>query len=351
MQANAISVKNLSLAFLAINAAFFGALIHVPVAACSRILLANAGQSVVARTMDLYVSDRARILVYPRGVRRDGGAKSGATKRWESKYGSVTVNSLDMATSDGINEKGFVANLLYLSATKYESRDKRPGVTNAQWAQYMLDNVATVDEALAQLEQVQIVSAVVAGREWPLHLAISDASGNSAVIEFVDGMRIIHRGAKTAVMTNEPPLDVQLKNLPRYKYFGGGEPLPGDIDPISRFVRASAFLKTTSTPQSAVKALELAYNLAKTVVVPDGAKDTSVLAESQDNWPTLWTTLSDSVNRRYFFQSAGSPNMFWVDLNQIDFSERMPIRYLPGNDISLNGDVSRQLKTLPMPVR
>ena len=314
--------------------------------ACSRILLNSNGQAVTARTMDLYVPDHARVMVYPRGLERDGGVSGSASAQWTSRYGSVTVNSLGVATSDGINEKGLAVNLLYLHDTTYEARDKRPGVSNAQWAQYLLDNAATVPEALALLETTQIVSVKVAGREWPLHLSISDAKGNSAVIEFIKGVKVVHRGPTTAVMTNEPPLSWQRNNLKRYKYFGGTEPLPGDIDPISRFVRASAFLKTSPIPQSSERSLEIAYNLIKSVVVPDGAKDTSNLAASQDNWPTLWTTLADSVNRLYFFQSSGSPNLFWLDLKTIDFSAGSAIRYVPGNDISLNGDISQRLMRL-----
>lgn len=89
-----------------------------------------------------------------------------------------------------------------------------------------------------------------------------------------------------------------MNNLKKYKYFGGTDSLPGDIDPASRFVRASAFLKTVPAPKTSVEALEAVYSIIKTVSVPDGARNTSSGAESEDNWPTLWTSLADSANRR-----------------------------------------------------
>ena len=319
-------------------------LLYQPASACSRILFNADQHPVIARTMDLYIPDHPKIVVYPRGVSRDGAVTDGNTTQWTSKYGSVTVNSLGIATSDGINEKGFVANLLYLHDSQYEKRDARPGLANSMILQYLLDVSATVAEALVELDKVQIVSVVAAGREWPLHISISDATGDSAVIEFVNGVKVVHRGKDSAVMTNEPPLDWQLDNLKRYKYFGGVEPLPGDIDPASRFVRASAFLKTAPVPKDTQEALAEVYSIAKTVSVPHGAQNTSVGVNSEDTWPTLWTTLADSSNKLYFFQAADSPNMFWIDLGKINFAKGAPVKQVSGEDISLVGEISGKLK-------
>lgn len=315
-----------------------------PASACSRILFNTPQDHVVGRTMDLYMPDHAKIMVYPRGIAREGGVTDDHSLRWTSKYGSVIVESLGVATADGMNEKGFVANLLYLHDSQYESRDSRPGIANYRAVQYLLDVSSTVAEALAELDKIQIVPVSVVGREWPLHISISDATGDSAVIEFVKGVKVVHRGQESAVMTNEPPLDWQLSNLKKYKYFGGADPLPGDIDPVSRFVRASAFLKTSPAPKDTREALAEVYGIAKTISVPMGAKNTTVGAPAEDTWPTLWTTLADASNRSYFFQASGSPNMFWIDFSKIKFAKGAPIRSVSGEDSSLTGEVSRQLK-------
>lgn len=36
---------------------------------------------------------------------------------------------------------------------------------------------------------------------------------------------------------------------------------------------------------------------------------------------TRWRTVYDHKRQLYFFESAMTPNTFWVDLKQIDFSE------------------------------
>ncbi len=241
--------------------------------ACTRVFWNDNGQAkVVGRTMDLFRSDDARIVVSPRGTARSSKMGDGKSLDWHAKHGSVAVTAFGVATSDGMNEPGLVANLLYLDKTTYEARDSRPGLSNAMWAQYVLDNFATVAEALDGLKAVQVVSAEVAGKTWPLHLSLADATGDSAVIEYVDGKMVVHHGKQFQVMTNEPPLDVQLANLPRYKLFGGQLPMPGDIDPQSRFVRAASYLKTLPKPQDVRHAVAGAYAVIRNVAVPPGSR-------------------------------------------------------------------------------
>ena len=86
--------------------------------------------------------------------------------------------------------------------------------------------------------------------------------------------------------------------------------------------------------------------MIKTVSIPRGAYNTAVGIETEDNWPSPGTTLADSVNRLYCFQSADSPNLFWLDFSRLDFPEGAPVKAVPGNDISMNGDVSAKLTVM-----
>ncbi len=36
---------------------------------------------------------------------------------------------------------------------------------------------------------------------------------------------------------------------------------------------------------------------------------------------TRWRTLADQKNKRYFYDGALTPNVFWVDLEKLDLSE------------------------------
>ena len=180
--------------------------------ACSRVLSNGNGQSaVVGRTMDLYLDDRAALVLRPRGLEA-GGLLSRSVpnaKRWRVKHGSVGVMSLGTVLADGLNERGLNVNLLYLSGSDYGSAmSGKPVLSNLRMAAFVLDNFATVEEAIAGLAEVQIVSDTILDRNWGLHLSMADRRGRSAVVEFIGGRMVVHQGNQTWVMTNEPPLPV-----------------------------------------------------------------------------------------------------------------------------------------------
>ena len=113
--------------------------------ACTRaVYFGKESQTVTGRSMDWVEDMHTNLWVFPRGMKRDGGLGKGSLQ-WTSKYGSVVASVYEGGTADGMNEKGFVANLLYLAESEYPAADdKRPGVCITAWAQYLLDNFATV---------------------------------------------------------------------------------------------------------------------------------------------------------------------------------------------------------------
>lgn len=312
-----------------------------PAESCSRILWNDNGKAiVVARTFDFFKEDGAKVVVSPRGVERDGlFGEGGHAVKWKSKYGNVTITSFGKIPSDGMNEKGLCANVLYLGPTKYEKENDQPGLSNLLWGQYVLDNYATVAEAVEGMKNIRIQPTEILGKSWPLHLSVEDAGGDSAVFELIDGKLVVHHGKEFTVMTNEPSLDEQLANLKKYKMWGGDLAMPGDIDPLSRFVRACSYLKTLPKPKDQYEALAGVYSVAKSINVPYGAHDTSG-SETTDTWPTLWSTLADLTNRVYYFSASQSPNIFWVDFSKLDLAEGTPTRTIDAYDVTLSGEVS-----------
>jgi penicillin V acylase-like amidase (Ntn superfamily) len=63
----------------------------------------------------------------------------------------------------------------------------------------------------------------------------------------------------------------------------------------------------------------------QSVSVPLGIKDPA----APNIASTFWRTVSDSKNRIVVFDSATSPNAFWVTLGDLDLREGAPIRKLP----------------------
>jgi len=299
---------------------------------------------VVARSMDLFVSDEPQIVVMPRGQQHDGDAGKHSLQ-WRSKYGSLVVTAFHTRTaSDGMNEKGLAAHLLYLSGSEYpDAIPDALSLSNTLWAQYILDNFATVNEALEGTKNLSIVATKVKGRTWPIHLSIEDSTGDSAVIEFIKGEIKIYHGKEYRVMTNEPPYAIQLANLKQYKLFGGNKALPGDTDPLSRFVRVATYLKTLPTSNTGLDATAGILSVIRTAMVPFGAEDTSG-SDTEDSWPTRWVTVADLSNKLFFFNSTTAPNIIWFDLKKMDFSENAKTLSIDPTAIDLEGDVTYKLK-------
>ncbi len=303
----------------------------------------NDQAKVVARTVDLLIADYPKIVVYPRGMARHDGAGINSIK-WTSKYGSVAVREFNTdAISEGINEHGLAVQLLYLTGSSYGKNETLPKLSNLLWAQYLLDNYKTVDEALQDKDKFQLVETIAFNQKWPLHLSMQDATGDAAVIEFINGKKTIYHGNQYNIMTNDPAYNIQLENLKRYQSFGGTLSLPGDIDPLSRFVRVATYMKTLPAPKNTREALAGVLSVIRTAMVPFGAIDTSG-SNAEDAWPTRWVSVADLTHKTYYFSSTTTPNIIWLHLDDLDFSSGKPVLSIDPDNINLVGNVKIQLQ-------
>lgn len=195
-------------------AVFFGISVD-SLKACTRVVYQGVNNMIITgRTMDWKEDTRSNLWIFPRGMERNGEVGKDPM-RWKSKYGSVVTSAYDICSTDGMNEKGLVANLLWLAESTYPQwNGERPALSIAAWVQYMLDNFATVDEAVAGIEKntFDVVSDMMPDgtRMATLHLSVSDATGDNAIFEYIDGKLNIHHNRSYQVMTNSPVFDQQL---------------------------------------------------------------------------------------------------------------------------------------------
>ncbi len=289
--------------------------------ACTRLVYLGHGDDVItARSMDWKVDVQTNLWIFPRGMKRSGEAGPNSIK-WTSKYGSVIASGYEISTTDGMNEKGLMANVLWLVESQYPKFDQtKPGLTIAAWAQYALDNFATVAEAVEalRLDPFTIVTDADPGQDRlaTLHLSLSDASGDSAIVEYIGGKQVIHHGRQYQVMTNSPTFDQQLALNAYWKEIGGTVFLPGTNRASDRFARASFYVNAIPKSEDPVTALASVFSVIRNASVPFG-----INTPDQPNISsTRWRTVGDHKRKLYFFESALTPNTFWVDLKAIDFS-------------------------------
>jgi penicillin V acylase-like amidase (Ntn superfamily) len=321
-----------------------------PVAdACSRILWNNNQLAVIAgRTMDWPESTMPILAVLPAGMARDGGmagpdqAVKENPAKWTSKYGSLVTTIYGVGTADGVNEKGLAGHMLYLKAADYGPRDAtKPGVQAALWLQYLLDQAADVKEALALLEKVQVVMASAHGHDANVHLAIEDASGDSAIIEYVNGKQVVHHGKQYRLMTNDPTYDEQLALLEKQDFSkpSSDMPLPGNVKATDRFQRAAYFASMMPEPKNEREAISSILAVTRNVSVPFGAP-----YKGFGIYNTEYRTAINLTDRRYFFELTTSPNVLWADLKKFDLKPGAPVMTLDPDDMALSGDVTERFQ-------
>lgn len=193
-----------------------------------------------------------------------------------------------------MNEKGLVANLLWLVESEYlKPGSNKPGLALSLWAQYLLDNFATVGEAVDALAQepFTLVTANMPGEDRlaTVHLAISDATGDSAIIEYISGKQVIHHDRKYQVMTNSPIFEKQLALEEYWREIGGTVMLPGTNRAADRFARASFYINAIPNDQSPDLTIASVFSVIRNVSVPYG-----ITTPDQPNISsTRWRTVSD----------------------------------------------------------
>jgi penicillin V acylase-like amidase (Ntn superfamily) len=313
--------------------------------ACTRcVYLGPQDTVVVARSMDWAEDPGTNLFCFPRGMKRDGAAGPNSIA-WTSKYGSVVCAFYEVSTVDGMNERGMVANVLYLVESNYGKSDgKKPTLSIAAWAQYALDNYATVAEAVESLSKepfVIVAPTLPDGHLGQGHLALSDPSGDSAIFEYLDGKLHVHHGRQYQVMTNSPAYDQQLALNTYWEQIGGLAMLPGTNRAADRFARASFFIKTIPQTDDPKKAVASVFSVIRGVSVPLG-----LTTPSQPNIAsTVWRTLYDHKNKVFYFDSATSPTVFWTPLADLDFKAGAPVKKLTlTGDKTYSGNAAGEFK-------
>jgi choloylglycine hydrolase len=313
-----------------LSSILFAAIVQ-PVFPCTRaVLKTDEGTVLTGRSMDWMQDIGNNLWAFPRDLQRDGaaGPKSLA---WKSKYGSLITTIYELATVDGINEKGLAANILYLAESDYGIPGDKPTMCISMWAQYVLDTFATVAETVSALENEPfriIAPTLPNGSPAHGHLSITDATGDSAIFEYIAGKLVIHHGPEFTVMTNSPEYSQQLAINRYWEGIGGTAFLPGTSRASDRFARAwfginavprkidPNYIAAVPGQKLALQGVASVMSVIRSVSVPLG-----ISTPGQPNIAsTIWRTVSDSQNLVYYYDSATVPNAFWVELAKLDFT-------------------------------
>ena len=329
--------------------------------ACSRITYTtNSGNVVTGRTMDWESEDKPSIIVNQRRVVKMSASKNNPA-RWITKYGSVVVSSQSHLTNSGINEKGLAGDVLWLDASNYGSiKSGESSLLFTEYLQYLLDNFASVEE---------VVSFVNSGKIRPtnsqkskssitmkFHYILTDKTGDNAIIEYVNGeAKVYHKKGRIA-LTNDPTYDKMSAIKDYFKEIGILRNMPGSSLSQARYIYATGWLDelTNKKLNGYIKGIPnqsfdeqtvmSVLSVMRGVSTPLGVELTKA---EPNNTSTLWRTVIDIKNNKFYFDSALAMTTVWVDLNKIDFATDHKSIDLSNGKI-LHGDVTEMLNLVKL---
>ncbi|WP_281612590.1 choloylglycine hydrolase family protein [Flammeovirga sp. SubArs3] len=350
-------------------------LVHSTIFACTGIrLVAEDGSIRYGRTMEWGAFDLfSKVAIVPKGYAFSSLTPEGNNgKKFEAKYGIVGLDMLGKdLIIDGMNDAGLSVGIFYFpnlaKYTEYDPSQAENTISSQDVVNYILAQYATVDEVKEGIQNVAVVGVVeeAIGIEVDGHWMVTDASGESIVIEFVDGQLHIH-DAPLGVITNAPSYDWHMTNLRNYlnldfnsapsKTISGVEfkptgmgsgmvGLPGDMTPTSRFVRAAAWTQTTRPMENSEESLYEMFRILDNFNLSLGAdraegtgiffgKDHSTMRSA-----TIWTTSFDLTNKVFNYHTQDNRRVQQINLSDIDFTtmgneiKRLPLDIDRSQDI------------------
>ena len=338
-------------------------------ACTSFIIKTQDGSPIYGRTMEWGAFDlQSDLVVVPRNLSFTsalGGGRQGMT--WKNRFGFVAINAVKKPfIMDGMNETGLTLGVLYFPGfaeyQRLETGEASLTINNVDLSAYILGQFETAGEIKEALQKIRVIHNSdidkAFGAPSPLHLIVTDKTGASIVIEYVDGKLNIHDN-KIGVMTNSPSYDWQVLNLRNYPQlrpyggpttnhigdvslapFGAGSGmlgLPGDVTPVSRFIRAVAFTSTTIPPKTIEAGINEVSRILNNFDIPRGLVREGESADDYHLNFTQWSTIGDIKNKRYFWWTEHNRRMRMVNLKELNFegnkTSRIPLDEVRTEDV------------------
>lgn len=266
---------------------------------------------------------------------------------WTSKYASATTimsgmhlgseptnlapySCYEQACADGINEKGLVVNALADSFADYgEVKQGEKLLSSLRWAQFILDSFKSVKDAIKSLKnpEYRVVDQGIpdsSNKRATFHICLSDPSGNSAIVEYVNGQPIIHSNPHYRIATNQPGYDTQLILNEYWRYQWGLSKVenknvihtaPGGHISTQMFEQASYNLSFSSGMDTQPLATAQTRSLMNASSVPVEFNKKKFTDRNAAHAYTTWINIAVHLGCRYYFINNLIGNGGYLEVN------------------------------------
>ncbi|MFD0985816.1 linear amide C-N hydrolase [Methyloligella solikamskensis] len=319
--------------------------------ACTSFLIKTKdGDPIYGRTMEFGFALKSNLAVVPRGITYEAASLPGKKGwSWTGKYAATGMNWLGTPDLvDGINEKGLAGGMLYfpdyVGYVDPQKADLQKAMGPWQFLTWALTNYATVDEVKKGLADIQLANFAppfdLGGlKSIPLHFTLHDASGNSIVVEPINGELKVYDNP-LGVLTNAPTFDWHLTNLRNYvklspypaeplkingetfASFGMGSGMlgiPGDSTPPSRFIRVLAYSISAAVQPDTEKAVNTAEHILNNFDLMEGYSRPGTAAPDDI---TQWSVIADTRNKIYYFKTYEDQTLRQINMKDFNLDAK-----------------------------
>ncbi len=247
---------------------------------------------------------------------------------------------------DATNEKGMsMAGLHFPDNADYKScAEGKDNVASFEFIPWILGQCATVDEAKALLERMNLVNIAFSEElpPAPLHWLIADRD-KSVTVECVgEGLKVYDN--PVGVLTNNPPFEFQMFHLNNYMNISREEPenrffdklelkkysrgmgligLPGDLSSQSRFVRA-VFTKSNSiSGDSEPESVSQFFHILGSVEMQRGC----VHLGNGEYDITRYSSCCNTDRGIYYYRTYENSQITAVDMHRENLEEKVLVSY------------------------
>ena len=296
------------------------------------------------RTLDLEYSFDERIVITPRNFH----FKFKHIKDINNHYaiiGMATVVDNYPLYYDAVNEKGLaIAGLRFPEyCVYYDHCEDKNNIASFELIPYILSNCKNVNEAKELLENINITNDDFNSdyKSTPLHWMISDKDQSIAVESWQDGLNVYYNPVD--ILTNSPPLPIQIFNLNNYMSMSVNEPettfcdnlnlcnysrgmgalgLPGDMSSQSRFVRG-AFVRLNSIAEKGEKeSVSQFFHILDSVSQPRG-----VVKVKEKYVKTVYSSCCNTNTGIYYYTTYENRRISSVNLNNENLDKTCLVVY------------------------
>ncbi|MFT6908038.1 MAG: penicillin V acylase-like amidase (Ntn superfamily) [Oleiphilaceae bacterium] len=292
-----------------------------PARACTAFSHKTSEGIIYAANLDqLSLITEGLVFVNRRGIAKENirDNADGTKLNWVSQYGSITFNIAGRGFAwSGMNEAGLVITALEWRDSEYPASDKRAPLDIGFWAQYILDNFASVDEVIKADAKVRLIT----DGGFPNHFLVTDAKGRSAALEYIDGKLEVYTDNNLPVsamsnMSYARALEAYQNDGPRWWWSNPG--------------RSSERFATAAKRMSS-------FASTKDLNATPYAFDTLVKVADQY---TKWSVVYNIDMRKIWFRTITSGEIKSVTMDSFDFSCTSPLLMIDV-DTTLKGNVSK----------